>query len=122
MVLRLLAVAAAALVVAVPAAAGGPTVTVVSKSPLQLRGVSFRPGIVVTVTVTTNEGRIVRRPRTSAIGMFTARFPVAVDACNGATAAAISTPSGYRRDIGLAPRGQCAPLQPTDPPLQPIDK
>ena len=37
-------------------AAAGPTVTVVSKSPLQLRGVSFRPGIVVTVTVATRAG------------------------------------------------------------------
>jgi hypothetical protein len=103
--------------------AAGPTVTVVSKSPLQLRGASFRPGIVVTVTVTTQDGRIVRRPRTSAGGGFRVRFPVAVDACHGATAAAISTPSGYRLGLRLVSRGACAPLQPTDPaPLQPIDR
>ena len=114
MALRTLAVAAAALAVAVPAAAGGPTVTVVSKSPLQLRGVSFRPGIVVTVTVATQEGRIVRRLRTSTVGRFTARFAVAVDACNGANAATVSTPSGYRLALRLVPRGACAPIQPID--------
>jgi len=127
MVLRVLAVVAAvvaaAVALAAPAAAAGPVVTVVSKSPLQLRGVSFRPGIVVTVTVSTQDGRIVRRLRTSAVGRFTARFAVAVDACNGAIAATVSTRSGFRRDLRLAPRGVCAPLQPTDPaPLQPIDQ
>jgi hypothetical protein len=119
MVRRTLAVAAAALAVAVPTvgvptAAGGPTVTVVSRSPLQLRGVSFRPGIVVTVTVATQEGRIVRRLRTNAVGRFTARFAVAVDACNGANAATVSTPSGYRLGLRLVPRGACAPIQPID--------
>ena len=112
MALRTLAVVAAALAVAVPAAlaaAGGPTVTVVSKSPLQLRGVSFRPGIVVTVTLATEQGRIVRRLRTSAVGRFTARFAVAVDSCNGANAATVSTNpaidsiSGSFR-VGRAPR------------------
>jgi len=123
MKLRLLAVTAAVLTVAVPAAAATPAVTLVSKTPLALRGSAFRPGIVVTLTVRTQDGRIVRRMRTSPSGSFTARFTVAVDACNGAVAATISTTSGYRRDIRLAPRGPCAPLQPTDPaPLQPIDK
>ena len=114
MALRTLAVAAAALAVAVPAAAAGPTVTVVSKSPLELRGVSFRSGIVVTVTVATQEGRIVRRLRTSAVGRFRARFAVTVDACNGANAATVSTPSGYRLNLRLVPRGACAPIQPID--------
>ena len=114
MALRTLTVAAAALAVAVPAAAGGPTVTVVSKSPLQLRGVSFRPGIVVTVMVATREGRIVRTLRTTAVGRFTARFAVPVDPCNGASAAMVSTPSGYRLNLRLAPRGVCGPIQPID--------
>jgi hypothetical protein len=114
MALRTLAVAAAALAVAGPAAGAGPTVTVVSKSPLLLRGVSFGPGIAVTVTVTTQDGRIVRRLRTGPAGRFAARFPVVVDACNGATAAAISTSSGYRLNLRLVPRGACAPIQPID--------
>ena len=122
MVLRVLAVAAASLAVAAPAAAVGPAVTIVSTSPLQLRGASFGPGIVVTVTVTTHDGRIVRKVRTSPGGRFAARFAVAVDACNGATAAAVSTPYGFRRDLRLAPRGVCAPLQSNGAPLQPIDK
>jgi hypothetical protein len=114
MAFRTLVVAAAALAVAAPAAAAGPAVTVVSKSPLELRGVSFRPRIVVTVTVATQEGRIVRRLRTSAGGRFTVRFAVAVDACNGANAATVSTPSGYRLGLRLVPRGACAPIQPVD--------
>jgi len=123
MTLRLLAVTAAVLTIAVPAAAAAPSVTLVSKNPLALRGSSFGPGIVVTLTVRTQDGRIVRRMRTSRSGRFTARFTVAVDACNGAVAATILTTSGYRRDMRLAPRGQCAALQPTDPALlQPIDR
>ena len=119
MTLRTLAMVAAALAVAVPAAAvpaaaGGPSVTVVSKSPLQLRGVSFRPRILVTVTLATRQGRVVKRVRTSAVGRFTARFAVAVDACNGANAATVSTSSGYRLDLRLVPRGACAPIQPVD--------
>jgi hypothetical protein len=114
MVVRVLAVAAAVLVVAAQAAAAAPTVTVVSRSPLELRGAAFRPGIVVTVTAATQDGRIVRRVRTSPAGRFNARFAVAVDACHGVTSAAISTPSGYRLSLRLAPRGACAPIQPID--------
>jgi hypothetical protein len=114
MALRTLAMAAAVLVVAAPAAARGPTVTVVSKSPLQLHGASFRPGILVTVTVATHDGRIVRRLRTTAVGRFSARFAVPVDPCNGANAAVVSTPSGYRLNLRLAPRGVCGPIQPID--------
>ncbi len=88
--------------------------TVVLEVTPQLRGVSFSPGILVTVTVANREGRIVRRLRTSAVGRFTARFAVAVDACNGANAATVSTPSGYRLDLRLVPRGACAPIQPVD--------
>ncbi len=114
MTLRMLAAIACAAAVAVPAASAGPVVTVVSKAPLQLRGAAFGPGVVVTVTVATSDGRMVRKLRTGTLGRFTARFAVAVDPCNGATAATVTTASGYRLALRLAPRGVCAPVQPID--------
>ena len=88
--------------------------TIVSGAPLQLRGVAFKPAIVVTVAVATSDGRIVKRLRTTATGRFTARFAVAVDECTGAIGAKISTAAGYRLSLRLAPRRTCPPLQPVD--------
>jgi hypothetical protein len=99
---------------AAPAAQASPSVSIVSSAPLQLRGVAFKPSIMVTVAVATTDGRLVKRVRTTATGRFVARFAVAVGACNGATAATISTSSGYRLGLRLAPRGVCPPIQPID--------
>jgi hypothetical protein len=109
-----LVIGAASLLLAAPAAATGPTVTVVSKTPLVLKGAAFRPATIVTVKVSTTDGRRVRRVRTNAAGSFVARFAVSADPCDGARSATITTASGYELTLRLAPRGACAPLQPVD--------
>jgi hypothetical protein len=111
---RLVVSAAASFLLAAPVASAKPAVSVVSKSPLQLRGVGFPAAVVVKVAVTTNDGQILRRARTSSAGRFVARFEIAVDPCTGASAATITMRSGYRLALRLAPRGMCAPIQPID--------
>src|SRR5262245_10295028 len=114
MMRRALVATAVAGLLAAPVAQARPSVTVVSTVPLELRGFAFKPSTLVTVTVAMQGDSLVKRMRTTTAGRFVARFSVSVDACSGATAAMISTASGYRLSLRLAPRGVCPPIQPID--------
>jgi hypothetical protein len=101
--LVLLALLASALAAAAPALAAGPSLTVVRRSPLVVRGASFRP--LETVTLTSTVGRV--RVRTTAKGTFVASFPGTTDRCTGGRLLAVSV-NGERVTLRL-PLTMCAP-------------
>jgi hypothetical protein len=64
-----------------------PTLRVLDKAPLVLRGTGFKRADRVRVSVVTASLELVRTPRASRFGTFVVRFHTFVDACHGARAA-----------------------------------
>jgi hypothetical protein len=97
---------AAILGTSVAVAAGTPSLTLVHKSPLVVRGSGFRPHMTVRVVETAPVGRTVS-VRTSAAGTFVADL-VAGDPCSNVVVHAVGRLGG-RASLRIPPGRLCAP-------------
>jgi hypothetical protein len=87
-----------------PAASSSPqpTLRMLDKAPLVLRGTGFKRAERVKVSVVTEPVKLVRTTRASRSGTFVVRFDTFVDACHGARAATAIGMRGSKAAIVLA--------------------
>jgi hypothetical protein len=86
-----------------------PTLRLVDRQPLVVRGAGFRPNERVSVTVSADEESATRRLRASARGVFSASFArMALHPCDGLFASAVGA-SGNRATLKLKAQPQCPP-------------
>jgi hypothetical protein len=80
-----------------------PTLTIVDRSPLIVRGTEFKKRERVVVTVSTEAGNVRRAVRSSSRGRFLVRFDaIRIDPCTGATLEAVGARGDLARlKIGL---------------------
>jgi hypothetical protein len=88
--------------------AGKPTLRLLDKQPVKLRGGSFRARERVRVTISSDEFRRARTVRATLRGSFTAQFDVNLDRCMGLIATA-NGGNGSRATYKL-PQLLCPPL------------
>lgn len=99
--------AAAGAEVATTAEQRSPTLRIVDRQPLVLRGIGFRPSERVRVTVSVDGDSAARRLRASARGVFSASFArMTLHPCDGLFASAVGD-SGSRAKLKAQP--QCPP-------------
>jgi len=82
-----------------------PTLTVVSHSPLIVKGTHFRPHRIVHLTLTA-AGTYRTQPRTNRFGAFTSNFHTAVDRCTQWT---VTAHQGGITVLRRGPKPECAP-------------
>jgi len=82
-VVTAIAVAAAATAVPAGALGGAPTLALLGRDPVSVRGSDFRPLERVTVTATANGRSLSRHVRASRAGGFVVRFDLVASRCGG---------------------------------------
>jgi hypothetical protein len=87
-----------------PAASSSPqpTLRMLDKAPLRLKGTGFKRAERVKVSVVTEPVKLIRTTRASRSGTFVVRFDTIVDACHGARAATAIGMRGSKATIVLA--------------------